>query len=69
LGKTREHGRHYLVIEAAEAFNAYYIAKFINEIAAAGKAVYPLPMYINVWTKENYFGDLENTLRVGQLPI
>lgn len=42
-------------IEAAEAFNAYYIAKFINEIAVAGKAIYPLPMYINVWTKENYF--------------
>ena len=42
-------------IEAAEAFNAYYIAKYINEIAAAGKAVYAIPMYINVWTKENYF--------------
>jgi len=42
-------------IEAPEAFNAYYIAKYINEIAAAGKKVYPLPMYINVWTKENYF--------------
>ncbi len=42
-------------IEAAEAFNAYWIAKYINGVAAAGKAVYPLPMYINVWTKENYF--------------
>ncbi len=42
-------------IEAAEAFNAYYIAKYINEIAMAGKAIYQLPMYINVWTKENYF--------------
>jgi len=42
-------------IEAAEAFNAYHIAKFINEIAAAGKKIYPVPMYINVWTKENYF--------------
>ncbi len=41
-------------IEAAEAFNAYWIAKYINGVAAAGKAVYPLPMYINVWTKENY---------------
>lgn len=42
-------------LEAAEAFNAYYIARYINEIAAAGKKVYPLPMYINVWTRENYF--------------
>lgn len=42
-------------IEAAEAFNSWYIAKFINEIAVAGKKVYNLPMYINVWTKENYF--------------
>ena len=42
-------------IEAAEAFNAYHIATFINTIAEAGKAVYPLPMYTNVWTKENYF--------------
>ncbi len=42
-------------IEAAEAFNAWYIATYINEIARAGKEVYPLPMYINVWTKENYF--------------
>lgn len=42
-------------IEAAEAFNAYHIARYINEIAVAGKKVYPLPMYINVWTKENYF--------------
>ncbi len=42
-------------IESAEAFNAYYIAKYINEIAIAGKKIYPLPMYINVWTKENYF--------------
>jgi len=42
-------------IEAAEAFNAFYIAKYIDEIAKAGKKVYPLPMYINVWIKENYF--------------
>ena len=42
-------------VEAAEAFNAFYIAKYINEIAKAGKKIYPLPMYINVWIKENYF--------------
>lgn len=42
-------------VDAAEAFNAFHIATFINKIAAAGKAVYPLPMYANVWIRENYF--------------
>lgn len=30
-----------------ELFMAWYFAKFINKIAEAGKAVYPLPMYVN----------------------
>jgi len=34
-----------------EIFNAWYYATYINEIAAAGKAVYPLPMYVNAWQK------------------
>ena len=55
LGKQSGTWEELFGIEAAEAFNAYYIARYINEIAAAGKNVYPLPMYINVWTKENYF--------------
>lgn len=35
--------------EADETFQAYHQAKYINEIAAAGKAVFPIPYYINVW--------------------
>lgn len=35
--------------EAGETFQAYYQAKYINEIAAAGKAEFNVPMYINVW--------------------
>lgn len=35
--------------EADEAFNAYYISSFINEVAQAGKQVYPLPTLVNVW--------------------
>lgn len=35
--------------EADETFQAYYQAKFINEVAAAGKAELPIPYYINVW--------------------
>jgi hypothetical protein len=35
--------------DADESFEAYSIAHFINQVAAAGKAEYPLPMYCNVW--------------------
>lgn len=42
-------------IDGPEAFNAYYIASYIDEIAAAGKKAYNLPMYTNVWIRENDF--------------
>jgi beta-galactosidase GanA len=32
---------------AAEAFTAWYYARYVEAITAAGKAVYPLPMYVN----------------------
>jgi hypothetical protein len=35
--------------EADEMFQFYYQAKYINEIAAAGKAEFPIPCYINAW--------------------
>ncbi|HEX4310000.1 MAG TPA: DUF5597 domain-containing protein [Acidobacteriaceae bacterium] len=35
--------------EADETFQAYYQAKYINEIAAAGKHEFAIPYYINVW--------------------
>jgi hypothetical protein len=35
--------------EADEIFQAYHQAKYINEIAAAGKAEFAIPCYINVW--------------------
>jgi len=34
---------------AEEAFNAYYLSSYINEVAHAGKEIYPLPTYVNVW--------------------
>lgn len=40
---------------AAEAFNAWHIASYINEVATAGQAVYKLPMYANAWLRENGF--------------
>jgi hypothetical protein len=35
--------------DADEIFQMYYQARYINEIAAAGKAEFPIPCYINVW--------------------
>lgn len=35
--------------DADESFAAYTTAHYIGEVARAGKAEYPLPMYCNVW--------------------
>ncbi len=35
--------------EADEIFQLYYQARYVNEIAAAGKAAFDIPLYINVW--------------------
>jgi len=37
---------------APEAFSAWHIARYIDTVAAAGKQVYPLPMYANAWLVE-----------------
>jgi beta-galactosidase GanA len=37
--------------DADEQFNAYGIARYIDQVAAAGKARYPLPMYVNTWLR------------------
>ena len=33
--------------QADRAFNTWHTARFVDEIAAAGKAIKPLPMYVN----------------------
>ena len=38
--------------EAAEAFAAYYVATYVEEVANAGKKEFPLPYYVNVWVRE-----------------
>jgi beta-galactosidase GanA len=35
--------------DADEVFQVYYQAKYIDEIASAGKAEFSIPLYINVW--------------------
>lgn len=41
--------------DAPEAFNAWYFATYINDVARAGKSVHNLPMFANCWTRENSF--------------
>ncbi len=33
-----------------EAFMAWHLARFVEQVAAAGKQVHPLPMFVNAWT-------------------
>jgi beta-galactosidase GanA len=48
LRRTRPgHWREVFGDAADEIFHAWSIARYIGEIAAAGKAVHPLPMYVN----------------------
>lgn len=47
LGKPRGDWRTVFGAQADRAFNTWYTARYIDEIVAAGKAVKPLPMYVN----------------------
>lgn len=38
--------------EAAETFMAWHYARAVETITAAGKAEYPLPMYVNAWLEQ-----------------
>ena len=40
--------------DADEYFHAWSVAKFIGQVAAAGKAVYPLPMYANAALRDPF---------------
>ncbi len=41
--------------DGQKIFMSYYIGRFIEQVASAGKGVHPLPMFINDW-----LGDLES---------
>lgn len=51
LGKQPGDWRTVFGPEADEAFGAWATAQYIDSIAAAGKAVYPLPTYVNAWLR------------------
>jgi len=41
---------------AAEIFEAWQYSQYIDRVAAAGKAEYPIPMYVNAW-RTQYAGE------------
>jgi hypothetical protein len=47
--------------EASETFAAYYVSRYVNAVAEAGKKEYPLPFYANVWLREQ-----KNFMRPGE---
>ncbi|MBN8261031.1 MAG: DUF5597 domain-containing protein [Xanthomonadales bacterium] len=47
LGKQPGTWRQVFGSDADETFHAWHIARYIDQVAQAGKAEYPLPMYIN----------------------
>lgn len=47
LGKSAGNWRAVFGADADEFFHAWHIARFIDQVAAAGKAEYALPMYVN----------------------
>ncbi|MBV8832031.1 MAG: DUF5597 domain-containing protein [Acidobacteriaceae bacterium] len=52
LAATGKHGGTWTQVfgsEGDEIFQAYYQAKYINEIAGAGKREFNIPLYMNVW--------------------
>jgi hypothetical protein len=55
LGKQPGNWEQVFHEDAPEAFSAYSIAHYVNEVAASGRAVYGLPMYANNWLRENGF--------------
>lgn len=35
-----------------EMFNAWYYASYVEQLAAAAKEIYPIPLYVNAWLKQ-----------------
>jgi len=48
-GRERGSWREVFGEVSDELFSAYHVAKYVNTVAAAGKAIYPLPMTANCW--------------------
>ena len=51
MGKPAGGWREVFGPEADEAFKAYATAHYIEQVAAAGKRAYDMPMYVNTWLR------------------
>ncbi|AVY67307.1 beta-galactosidase [Xanthomonas translucens pv. undulosa] len=51
LGKPAGSWRQVFASDAEEMFSAWSNASYIQQVAAAGKAAYPLPLYVNTWLR------------------
>jgi hypothetical protein len=54
LGKAPGGWRQVFGNDADETFQAWYIADYIEQVAAAGKQVYPLPLYVNAALRDPF---------------
>jgi beta-galactosidase GanA len=51
--------------DADEYFQAWHVARYINYVAAAGKKVYPLPLYVNAALKDPLTNPAASTYESG----
>jgi len=49
LHQTPGTWREVFGVRAEEMFTGYHLSSYINAVARAGKEVYPLPTFVNVW--------------------
>jgi beta-galactosidase GanA len=65
LGKREGTWRQVFGEAADQSFAAWAIARYIDQVAAAGKAEYPLPMYVNVWLRDPLYYQPPGTYDTG----
>jgi beta-galactosidase GanA len=54
LGRQPGTWRQVFADDAPETFMAWYVATYIEQVAAAGKAEYPLPLYVNAALRDPF---------------
>ena len=54
MGKTAGNWKQVFGSDADEYFHAWHVAHYIDQVAAAGKAEYPLPMYVNAALRDPF---------------
>jgi hypothetical protein len=68
MGKSENSGGSWAKVfgdDAEEYFQAWCVSKFVGQVAAAGKMVYPLPMYVNASVRDPFRPAHPPTYEVG----